>query len=351
MPEAENMRPRAPVAASVRLDGVRVLVVEDNDINQLCARELLEQAGAVVLIAENGKEALDLLDEQPVDCVLMDVQMPVLDGYSATRQLRKKKKYGNLPIIAMTANAMAGDRERALESGMNDYVSKPVEPNEMRQAVHRWTLGGSEERMPQAAEAAPEPRVTPLDLDAALRRASGNRTLLIKMMQRFSSDAPNFAKSYAEARTKNDLEVATRLAHSMKGSAGTIGLMELQAAAGQLEAALREKADEQEVTRIYNVTVTALSRAVRLIDEIINSSSTGNGEHADKNPSEILTRLRMLRLLVEDADTDAARHCRDLAELLPTNQAPLGRALLDLTEAYDFPKALVTVDQLISELS
>jgi PAS domain S-box-containing protein len=351
MPEAENLRPRGPVAAEVRLEGVRVLVVEDNDINQLCARELLEQAGAVVLIAENGKEAIDLLDEQPVDCVLMDVQMPVLDGYSATRQLRKKKKFANLPIIAMTANAMSGDRERALESGMNDYVSKPVEPNEMREAVHRWTLGGSDERMPQAADSAPEPRVTPLDLDAALRRASGNRNLLIKMMQRFSADAPNFAVTYDEARGRNDMEAVTRLAHSLKGSAGTIGLMELQAAAGQLEAALREKADEKEVTRAHHDTTTALTRAVRLIDEIVNSPSGSNGGHADANPSEILTRLRMLRLLVEDADTDAARHCRDLAELLPTGQAELGRALLDLTEAYDFPKALATVDQLISELS
>ena len=350
MPDADltRMRPPAAETGKARLDGVRVLVVEDNDINQLCARELLEQAGAVVLIAENGLEAVELLDKEGVDCVLMDVQMPVLDGYSATRQLRRSGRFAKLPIIAMTANAMSGDRERALESGMNDYVSKPVEPDEMRQVVYRWTLGGTDAAEPARVPAEPEkPTVVALDLDAALRRASGNMALLIKMMQRFQADAPNFARNFEEMRNVEDVEGAVRTAHSLKGIAGTIGLLELQAAAGRLEAAVRDDQGEERVRDCNAATLQALEQALHLIDQVINNPSATAEPNRVDQPGEVLSRLKMLRMLVADADTDAARHCRELAGVLPRDHAALGKKLVEQTESYDFPKALATVDTLI----
>jgi two-component system sensor histidine kinase/response regulator len=352
MPDADLTRmPASSIAVEggkARLDGVRVLVVEDNDINQLCARELLEQAGAVVLIAENGLEAVELLDKESVDCVLMDVQMPVLDGYSATRQLRRSQRFAKLPIIAMTANAMSGDRERALESGMNDYVSKPVEPDEMRQVVYRWTIGGTDVAEPARVVAEPEkPTTLALDLDAALRRASGNMALLIKMMQRFQSDAPNFARNFGEMRDNGDIEGAVRVAHSLKGIAGTIGLLELQAVSGRLEAAVRDDAGEDRVRESYLMTQQALEQALHLIDQVINNPAATAEPNKTDDPGEVLSRLKMLRMLVADADTDAARHCRELAGVLPRDHAALGKKLVELTESYDFPKALVTVDTLI----
>jgi two-component system sensor histidine kinase/response regulator len=350
MPDADLTRMPAPAPenAKARLDGVRVLVVEDNDINQLCARELLEQAGAVVLIAENGLEAVELLDKEMVDCVLMDVQMPVLDGYSATRQLRRSDRFTKLPIIAMTANAMSGDRERALESGMNDYVSKPVEPDEMRQVVYRWTLGGTDTAEPARVPAEPEkPTVVALDLDAALRRASGNMALLIKMMQRFQADAPNFSRNFDEMRNVEDHEGAVRTAHSLKGIAGTIGLLELQSAAGRLEAAVRDDQGEERVRECYTGTLQALEQALHLIDQVINNPAATAEPNNSDQPGEVLSRLKMLRMLVADADTDAARHCRELAGVLPRDHAALGKKLVEQTESYDFPKALATVDTLI----
>jgi PAS domain S-box-containing protein len=351
MPDADLSRmPTASPDAGIkaRLDGVRVLVVEDNDINQLCARELLEQAGAVVLIAENGLEAVELLEKEAVDCVLMDVQMPVMDGYSATRQLRRSERFSNLPIIAMTANAMSGDRERALDSGMNDYVSKPVEPDEMRQVVYRWTIGGSEVTEPARLPPAPEkPAAIALDLDAALRRASGNMALLIKMMQRFQADAPNFAHNFEEMRAGTDIEGAVRVAHSLKGIAGTIGLLELQNAAGKLEAAVRDEGSEDDIREAYSNTLQALEQALHLIDQVINNPTSPVEPDRVDDSTEVLSRLKMLRILVVDADTDAARHCRDLTGVLPRDHAVLGKKLLEQTESYDFPKALATVDRLI----
>ncbi len=350
MPDADLSRipTTKPDAVKARLDGVRVLVVEDNDINQLCARELLEQAGAVVLIAENGLEAVELLEKENVDCVLMDVQMPVMDGYSATRQLRRSGRFTSLPIIAMTANAMSGDRERALESGMNDYVSKPVEPDEMRQVVFRWTLGGTETTEPPRTVVEPEkPATIALDLDAALRRASGNMALLIKMMQRFQADAPNFSRNFEEMRAGNDTEGAVRVAHSLKGIAGTIGLLELQNAAGKLETAVRDATPEEAVSESYTNTLQALEQALHLIDQVINNPSSPIEPDRVDDSTEVLSRLKMLRMLVVDADTDAARHCRELTGVLPRDHAVLGKRLLEQTESYDFPKALATVDQLI----
>jgi two-component system sensor histidine kinase/response regulator len=350
MPDADLTRLPLPAAhtGKARLDGVRVLVVEDNDINQLCARELLEQAGAVVLIAENGLEAVELLDKESVDCVLMDVQMPVLDGYSATRQLRRSDRFAKLPIIAMTANAMSGDRERALESGMNDYVSKPVEPDEMRQVVYRWTIGGTDTAEPARVTSEPEkPTAVALDLDAALRRASGNMALLIKMMQRFQADAPNFSRNFDEMRDSDDIEGAVRTAHSLKGIAGTIGLLELQSAAGRLETAVRDDHSEDMVRDSYTATMQALEQALHLIDQVINNPSTAAEPNKVDHPGEVLSRLKMLRMLVADADTDAARHCRELAGVLPRDHAALAKRLVEQTESYDFPKALATVDALI----
>jgi len=254
------------VPENPRLDGVRILVVEDNDINQLCARELLEQAGASVLIAENGAEAITLLEGVTVDCVLMDVQMPVLDGYSATRRLRRQQRFATLPIIAMTANAMTGDRERAIDSGMNDYISKPVEPEQMRQTVYRWTLGRGTSAPHQPPAEIAILSGTPFDLTAALRRVGGNRPLLIKMMQRFRADAPNFCKNFDEARAAGDHETAVRQAHSLKGVGGTLGLVDLQLAAGDLEQALRETRTDAIIDGLRAKALGELDRANGLID-------------------------------------------------------------------------------------
>jgi CheY-like chemotaxis protein len=133
--------PDAPASLAetiARLQGARILVVEDNEINQEIAIALLEMSGLVVTAANNGQEALDLLESREFDGVLMDCQMPVMDGYEATRQIRQQERFKHLPIIALTANAMEGDKEKVLEVGMNDHIAKPIDLNAMLATMGQW---------------------------------------------------------------------------------------------------------------------------------------------------------------------------------------------------------------------
>ncbi len=131
------------------LVGRRVLLVEDNDVNRELASELLSDMGILVTIAVNGREGADRVISEPFDLVLMDIQMPVMDGLTATKLIRADKRFGKLPILAMTAHAMSGDRERSLHAGMNDHITKPIDPNRLQAALIRW--------MPEKSRERPEP--------------------------------------------------------------------------------------------------------------------------------------------------------------------------------------------------
>ncbi len=146
------------------LEGARVLLVEDNEINQQVAMEILADAGLIVSLANNGQEAVDAVEANRFDAVLMDVQMPVMDGYTATRTIRRDPRFKDLPIIAMTAHAMAGDQEKSTAAGMNDHVTKPIDPEQLFATLARWIGAGKtpvgEERVPETIpqERPPKPR-------------------------------------------------------------------------------------------------------------------------------------------------------------------------------------------------
>lgn len=126
------------VHATEKLAGKRILLVEDNFINQQVAREILQKAGIRVVLAENGKDALDKIKQETFDLVLMDIQMPEMDGYRATKMIRRDKRFKSLPIIAMTAQAMSGDKEKCLAAGMDDYIAKPISPRDTYRVLSRW---------------------------------------------------------------------------------------------------------------------------------------------------------------------------------------------------------------------
>ncbi len=243
------------VARLERLESVRgrrLLVVEDNEINQLVAREMLEKAGLKVTIANNGQQALELVSGAGYDAVLMDIQMPGMDGYETTRRIREDARFGyeQLPIIAMTAHALSGDREMVLRAGFNDYVSKPIDAGHLKDALLRWLqpTQGDEKAiagasLPEAVGDQPESGgvlVGPVELDtrSALERLDNN-PLLYERLLRLAWN--NYQQAGAEIRAAldaNDIRLAHRLAHSLKGVAGTIGANELREAALQLEQAL-----------------------------------------------------------------------------------------------------------------
>jgi CheY-like chemotaxis protein/HPt (histidine-containing phosphotransfer) domain-containing protein len=236
--------PRPLAGAHDHLAGSRVLVVEDNEINRMVTKDILEQAGIVARFAENGVEGVRAVLEETFDAVLMDVQMPRMDGYTATRLIRANPGLANLPIIALTANAMQGDRDAAFDAGMNDYITKPVDPDRALATLARWIKPMAEGGQYPAAAEPVRPRAALIDRTGGLRRVGGNQALYEKILGRFSEDATQFNTKFAALWEEGDREAATRLAHSLKSNAGTIGADEVQRRAAALEVYCRESGED-----------------------------------------------------------------------------------------------------------
>jgi CheY-like chemotaxis protein len=224
------------------LRGRHVLLVEDNDMNQMLACELLQElAGMQVQTAGNGEEALRLLRQQRFDVVLMDVQMPVMDGLQATRLIRQDASLADLPVIAMTAQVMSGDRARCAAAGMNDYVGKPVLAQELFTALAKWLPAAPmQASQAQRAEEALTQRVglAVLDLDKALAHCQGRGELLDKFLHKFLATRLGDAQQIQVAMQAGDLANAARIAHTAISTAAIIGAERLSAVARELEASL-----------------------------------------------------------------------------------------------------------------
>ena len=228
------------------LAGRRVLLVEDNDINCDLATELLTDLGIGVVVARDGRAALDRLEAEAVDLVLMDIQMPVMDGLTATGLIREQARFRTLPVIAMTAHAMSGDRERSLQAGMNDHLTKPISPASLEEVLVRWMP--IPEPAPQLREApalaAPDPdglpvELPPFDMAAALVRANGKPGLLRRMILQFREQYANAVPMLKNHLVDNQPEEAYRLVHSLKSVAALLEAKELAAAALAIERVLR----------------------------------------------------------------------------------------------------------------
>jgi len=215
---------------------LRVLLVEDNEVNRRFATRVLEKRGHDVGIAVNGQQAVESVARERFDVVLMDVQMPVLDGVAATALIRGAERAtgGHVPIVAMTAHAMAGDRDRSIAAGMDDYVTKPIRPDGLVEAVER---AADRRAAPAGTEAAPAPIV--FDRDHAVRRLGGDRRLLAEMLAIFRRETPGLMASVRRAAGAGDIGAVGRAAHALKGSLGTIHAPLALESAGRLEATAR----------------------------------------------------------------------------------------------------------------
>jgi PAS domain S-box-containing protein len=248
-------RPRPTLEAqSIRTDalttirGARLLVAEDNEINQQVAREILESAGFLVDLAGNGREAIEKARSGQYDAVLMDIQMPVMDGLEATRELRRDGQFADLPIIAMTAHAMAGDREQSLQASMNDHVTKPIDPDALFAVLLRWVRPGERktaalvQRQPEPAPRENTPRAEEwpgIDRATGLKRVAGNEALHTKLLVGFHRDYASNSGRIRAAIAEGRMADAEREVHTLKGVAGNIGAMDLHHAAQELDTALR----------------------------------------------------------------------------------------------------------------
>src|SRR5580765_7856604 len=248
----EDVRGAAEGEQASRLRGARILVTEDNEINQQIAVELLEGAGATVTVANNGREAVEMLSgpgQPPFDVVMMDLQMPEMDGYQATAKLRADPRLAALPIIAMTAHATVEERQRCLAAGMNDHVAKPIDPAALFEAVARFYTPAQDAPAPDRPSGpAPQddlPSIAGLDTNDGLSRVGGNRKLYVKILRQFA-EPRSAALEVADALAQGDHALAERVAHTLKGVAGNIGATSVLPAAATLERAIRDRSNAEE---------------------------------------------------------------------------------------------------------
>jgi two-component system, sensor histidine kinase and response regulator len=267
------------------LAGSKVLLVDDNDINQDVVKELLNLVQADITTAANGREAIELLEHTHFDVVLMDVQMPIMDGIEATRRLRVQERFDQLPIIAMTAGALAGDRERCLSVGMNDYISKPIYPDILYRILLRWyrpkfqTNKAPEVESEPAQFAQTNPgierlyQIPGLEVDEALERLLHNETLYLTLISRFLKERATVADELENALANNKTSEASNLAHSFKSLAGSIGAVELQELALKIEIDLNLEKDVQPLLQNFRLALNDLRSK---LSEALNVTETLN---------------------------------------------------------------------------
>ena len=344
------------LAALKPVQGARLLVVEDNEINQQVARELLEQARFRVDIANHGQEALDRLAADEYDCVLMDIQMPIMDGYTATARIREQERFKDLPVLAMTANATMEDKKRALEAGMNDHIAKPISPKQLFDALAKWIKPGerelpelSEDDEASAASATDLPELPGIDSKSGLARMGGNAGAYRRLLLKFIDNQADAISSIRSAFDAGDNELAVRLAHTLKGVSGSIGAGALQSAAANLEGALKEAPEvlpsesiadtEAELDKILGVIRTTMPEAA-------DAPAGGDGEV----PADLGNRLQAVLVKLEDYDSEAGDLLEEIAAAV--RGTPAGHALDKLRQTvgqYDFENAVQQINVIIAD--
>jgi len=238
-----------PVHLQNDFQSIHLMLVEDNFINQKVANEILGQVGIQTDIMNNGKEALEAVSQKKYDIILMDIQMPVMDGIESTREIRKQFSSQELPIIAMTANAMKGDREICLEAGMNDYVSKPIKQGDLFNAIEKWVFNQENASIsythnaPVVSAASP-PKINAITVEEGLERLGGNQEIYYQLLISFKQTYQAFTQSIKDL-IQNDLNLATREVHSLKGAAANLSIPDVNVAAKNLESELKNPNFEQ----------------------------------------------------------------------------------------------------------
>ncbi len=337
--------------AEKAMRGAHLLLVEDNAVNQELALEILGAAGIRVDVANNGAEALEKLEQAKVaqtdyDGVLMDCQMPVMDGFEATRKIRENPRYASLPIVAMTANAMAGDREKCIECGMNDHLAKPIDVGQLFSIMAQWI----KPKNAAVSVAAPQetdredgvPGIAGLETGKALVRVGGNVNLLRKLIGRFSETQADAMARIQAAMERSDADGAMREAHTVKGLAGNIGAAGMAERAAQVEGMLKRRETEG-----LREALEAMAQELNGLVGRINAAM-GNAASASAAPAALTVdmaalgeELRELATLLADDDSRAGKLVDGIAEKLASiGQDLAARQLKKLIAQYDFESAM-----------
>ena len=315
--EADPSRATKAAETSHDATGIRILLVEDNEVNQQVATELLEGAGASVRIANHGGEAVRILtegEEPPAfDVVFMDLQMPEMDGFTATGLLRARPEFQGLPIIAMTAHALVEERQRCLEAGMNDHVSKPIEPDALFATLMRWVkprqvrASGIAPRAKETTDEWTLPEIDGIDMVGGLNRVAGNKRLYRELLVHFGAKQAEVNSQILAAVETGDRKLAERIAHTVKGVAGNIGLQKVFTVADKLERAIHDaRADVPELTEEFSQVLSSQVQAIqRAMPNVIPDRPAEIGRSQNFDLQAASAAIAHLRALLESSDGDA----------------------------------------------
>ncbi|KAF0221629.1 MAG: hypothetical protein FD176_3100 [Rhodospirillaceae bacterium] len=346
---ADNQAGASPLQEDLAaIQGARILLVEDNDLNQEVAAELLSDAGFVVDIADDGAIALDKVQRHAYDIVLMDMQMPVMDGVTATREIRKLGRFDDLPIVAMTANAMRRDQDLCRDAGMNDFVAKPIDPDQLWATLVRWIKprhGPAATNAGPIAATGPEhvPDIPGLDGVTGLRRVQGKTSRYLMSLRKFAAGRRGAATDIRRALDGEDWATAERLAHTLKGLAGMIGAEWIEPLAADLEAALADRLPRAVVETLITRLEPPLAALVAALNEALPPEQEAVAATAIdlKLVDEISGRLR--KLLADD-DAMADDVLEENAALLRAAYPDEYRRIHAGIKNFDFDAALAALD-------
>jgi PAS domain S-box-containing protein len=345
-----------------RIHSARVLVVDDNQMNRQISREILRTLGVNATTAASGQEALDLLGTEEFDVVLMDVQMPDMDGFQATRLIRSSTAIRpQLPIIALTAHALSGDREKCLEAGMNDYLTKPIDPGELLDVLARWIAPEADEAKgssgPDTAAApisadtsGPGMELPGIDTEDGLKRFSGDAGVYRQILMEFRDYCAGYSEPIAGALERNDLSETARLVHTIKGAAGTVGATSLFNAAVELEKGIMAS-DQKRIAILANTFNEELKRvltSLARLGETAPPAPSGPGASSDAStarPILIELKNRMKKdLFIENELLE------QLKAALPVQKESVAQLTHSIV-AMEYQKGLEHLDRLLKLLA
>jgi PAS domain S-box-containing protein len=329
------------------IKGSRILLVEDNALNQEVATELLRDAGFIVDLAENGQIALDKLKVADYDIVLMDIQLPVMDGVTATREIRKNLRFKDLPVVAMTANVMQEDRDRCMAAGMTDHVAKPIEPEVLWKVLLKWIepqhpAAAVAEVKPQAMEDADLPSgIDGLDMIDGLRRVIGKKPLYLSILHKFVAGQKSVDEEILKALECGHLDTAERLAHTLKSVSGSIGATGLQKMAENLETAIKEHHPREDVDARLDELTMPLEYLITQLEQKLPDERVKTAVAVV--PEELKATCDKLAAMLIDNDAEVVDFLDAYVDILYTAFPNHYRKIDDGIRSFDFEAALIAL--------
>lgn len=372
VPGLDDLASGKAVKSRDRLKGIRILLVEDNKINQMVAQGLLAREGAEVHVADNGQLGVEAVQSAlpPFDVVLMDLQMPVMDGFEATRAIRALPSGGSIPIVAMTANAMASDRQACIDAGMNEHVGKPFDLDRLVALLHQFTAGSShrnlqpvsesldkivgEAELTKGANDAPAVSLEQLSIELAIERMGGDLSLLSKAIESFIADASQLPSRLRECFGRGDFVQAARELHTAKGLAATLGADGLSKVLQRLEKRVKEGPLSFDPTEILPELDASLQTVIPLLGSHVQSPSAASQAHAEKDVislMELQDALGQLQQMLLSSDMAAQDFFKALRGKTPAEYLPLVDQIGLAIDRLDYESASVLCRETQSKLA